>query len=151
MESDLYVGPGRSETESDEIVSTQLSDQVKEHTVVVEFDLLRKQAMPRDTDAADRAIQIHYQVCNSGHLTPQPGYLTSLISGVILDEKAVYPEIQYLLDVCAGVRQQTRLLQSPDEFDYVPIGADDNKRPDVAIAAREVPTDGYPAPPPVAH
>ncbi|KAJ1977355.1 hypothetical protein H4R35_002332 [Dimargaris xerosporica] len=161
MESDLYVGPGISETESDEIVSTQLSDQVKEHTVVVEFDLLRKQAMPRDTDAADRAIQIHYQVCNSGHLTPQPGYLTKLISGVILDEKAVYPEIQYLLDVCAravfdgvrglgfnhSVRQQTHLLQSIGQFDYVPIGADNNYRPDIAITAQGVLTDGYPDPP----
>ncbi|KAJ1980086.1 hypothetical protein H4R35_001260 [Dimargaris xerosporica] len=165
MESDTYVGSSMSETESDEMASNQLSDQVKEYTVVVEVGLLLKQAIPRDTDAADRAIQIHHQVCNSGHLTPQSGHLTNLMSGIILDEKAVYPEIQYLFDVCARavyggvrgldpdhpVRQQTRLLQSPDGFDYVPIGADNNKRPDVAIAAREVPTDGYPAPPPVAH
>ncbi|KAJ1977217.1 hypothetical protein H4R35_002392 [Dimargaris xerosporica] len=165
MEPVIYVGSSMCETESDEIISNQLSDQVKKYTVVVKVELLLKQAIPRNTDAADRAIQIHYQVCNLGHLTPQSGHLTNLMSGIILDEKAVYPEVQYLLDVCARavydgvrgldsnhpVRQQTRLLQSPDEFDYVPIGADNNKRPNVAIAAREVPTDGYPAPPPVAH
>ncbi|KAJ1961995.1 hypothetical protein H4R35_007395, partial [Dimargaris xerosporica] len=75
----IYVGSGMTETESDEIVGDQLNDQVKEYTVVVEADLLLKQAVPCDTDAADRAIQIHHQVCNSGHLTPQSGHLTNLM------------------------------------------------------------------------
>ncbi|KAJ1969266.1 hypothetical protein H4R35_006189 [Dimargaris xerosporica] len=164
LDQGLYVSTGLTKAKSNEIINEQLNDQVKENTVVIDIDLLLKQAMPRNTYVADRAMQIHNQVCNSGHLTPQPGHLTNLMSGIILDEKAVYPEIQYLFDVCARavydsmrvlnpndpVRREARLLQSPNGFDYAPIGADNNKRPDIAIAAREVPTNGYPALPFVA-
>ncbi|KAJ1981434.1 hypothetical protein H4R35_000732 [Dimargaris xerosporica] len=136
--------------------------QVKENTVAVDIGLLLKQAKPRDADAADRAVQIHVQVCDSGHLTLPLDELTTQIDGKSVNEMAAHPGVQHLLGICARavcagvsvldpdhpVRQQTLLLQSFDQCDYVPAGADNSFWPDIAVTAREVPADGYTAPTP---
>ncbi|KAJ1968310.1 hypothetical protein H4R35_006464, partial [Dimargaris xerosporica] len=134
--------------------------EVKENTMVVDIDLMLKQAKPRDTEAADRAHRIYDQLCNSGYLTPQLGDLTVLVDKRPAKKKAVYPGMKQLVDICARavhdnvlelnpnhpVRRATRLLQLTDIFHPMPRNSEIRHRPDIAITAREVPTDGYPAP-----
>ncbi|KAJ1975570.1 hypothetical protein H4R35_003084, partial [Dimargaris xerosporica] len=153
-----HLSTGLALGKTTEIINKNLNLLVKENTVVVDTDLLLAQAKPRDTAAADRAVQIHERGCDAHHLFPRLREMRNLAGG---REQFIYPEVQNFLDVCARavydgvhrlgfndpVRQQTRLLQSIGQFNYVPIGADNTYRPDIAITAQEVPTDGYPDPP----
>ncbi|KAJ1985269.1 hypothetical protein H4R34_000089 [Dimargaris verticillata] len=156
----LLQSPGMDETKSSEIVNNHLNAQVLESTVAVEVDQLLEQAKPRNAEAAARAIDIYHQLCESGGLLLVAGNLGVLVERQCTSEKAVYPLLSELLNICARavyngvsalelddpVRWETRLLQSTEAFDYAPIGSYNRKRPDVAITARAVPPDGYPKP-----
>ncbi|KAJ1971055.1 hypothetical protein H4R35_005491, partial [Dimargaris xerosporica] len=83
------------------MVDKHFNAQVKENTVVVDIELLLQQAKPRDTDAADRAVQIHNQLCNSGHLNLQLDKPTTQVGEKSVNKKAAHPGIQHLLDICA--------------------------------------------------
>ncbi|KAJ1974089.1 hypothetical protein H4R34_004849, partial [Dimargaris verticillata] len=140
------------------MVNNHLNTQCKDCTVVVNAALLLTKARPRNVEAAATAKHVYTTLCDSNHLTEVSGDLQTLVEGRCTSEKVVYPGMQQLFDLIARavydevmqlsptdpVRQETRLLQPTGAFDYVPTGSDNRSRPDMAIVARAVSTNGFP-------
>ncbi|KAJ1981830.1 hypothetical protein H4R34_001931 [Dimargaris verticillata] len=147
------------ETRSSEIVNNHFNAQVLESTVAVDVELLLAQAEPQNAEAATRAINIHNQLCKSDLLSLLTGGPTARVEERCTGEKAVYPGLKQLLDICARavydevvqldptdpVRQETRLLLPTSYFDYAPMGSDNRNRPAMAIVAQAMPTNGFPS------
>ncbi|KAJ1970615.1 hypothetical protein H4R34_006004, partial [Dimargaris verticillata] len=166
MESESESGPTYYESSSSEYfyrssrVHKELNAEVQANTVVVDVELLLAQAKPRRAEALNQAIAIHNQLCDSDQLNSATSNLKLLAAGQCDSKRAVYPGLKQLLDICARavydsvsvlerddpVRQETRLLQSTDDFSYLPRDSNNSNRTSIAITARAVRANGFPSP-----
>ncbi|KAJ1972130.1 hypothetical protein H4R34_005514, partial [Dimargaris verticillata] len=150
---------GTNETTTSQMVNRHLNAQCMDCTVVVDAALLLAQAKPRSADAVASATHIYTTLFNSKQLTEVSGDLQTLVEGQCTSEKATYPGMRQLFDLIARavynevvqlgptdpVRQETRLLQSTSNFDYVATGSDNHNQPDMAVVAQAVPADDFPS------